>query len=279
MDSAALTVLLAGVSNSCGAICTHPVDVVKLHMQLQGGAERKGGALSGAAGLVRARGAGALLRGVEAAVVREMFYAGLRLGCYDTAKESVAAKLGHGTLQTKMVAGALSGAFGSAMGSPTELLKVRMQQSKSGRSMFATVGHITRTEGLAGWYRGAVPFVQRSSLLTMAQIASYDHSKHALIAAGAKEGPLSHFVASMFAGFCASAASTPFDFVKSRLMSGRPEFRGQSTLQCLRNAIKEGGILAPYRGFIPNWMRIGPHTVVTFLVYERLRLLAGLNPV
>ncbi|QDZ22710.1 mitochondrial carrier protein [Chloropicon primus] len=283
---------IAGASNATGATATHPIDVVKLRMQLGDGAFGGGrGAFAGTAALVREEGVTALARGLHASVLREMVYAGLRLGCYDSAKGIVggvtSALTGGGSgadglLVTKVLAGALSGAFGSALGSPTELLKVRLQsETVAGRGIVETAVRITTREGgLAGWWRGAVPFVQRSSVLTAAQIASYDHTKHTLLDQGLfLEGMPLHFTASMVAGFAASAASTPFDFAKSRLMSGRAEYRGQSSVQALTNAIREGGILAPYRGFLANWMRIGPHTIVTFLVYERLRIAVGFKPV
>jgi solute carrier family 25 protein 14/30 len=32
------------------------------------------------------------------------------------------------------------------------------------------------------------------------------------------------------------------------------------------------------RGFTLAWLRLGPHTIVSFLVYERARALCGLPP-
>ena len=42
--------------------------------------------------------------------------------------------------------------------------------------------------------------------------------------------------------------------------------------------VRAEGLRGLYKGFIPNWIRIGPHTIITFLVYERLRLWSGLRP-
>jgi len=273
---------IAGCSNAIGATATNPIDIVKLRMQLGGGAFGGGrGAVRGAVELLRTEGPSAFARGLPASWLREMVYAGLRLGCYDFAKENVEAALGvRGTLAGKVAAGALSGAFGSAVGSPTELLKVRIQSQTSSSGLLRTAAEITREGGAVGWFRGAIPFVQRSSALTAAQVASYDHTKQLLIASGAVvEGSGAHLLSSMVAGFAAAAVSTPFDFAKSRLMSGRPEYQGITSTECLRRAVVSGGLLAPYRGFVPNWLRIGPHTVVTFLVYERLRAMVGFAPV
>ena len=74
----------AGVANACGAVATNPIDVVKLRVQLAGAGTASSSA-GAAAALVRDKGLGGLARGLPASVVREMVYAGLRLGCYDAA--------------------------------------------------------------------------------------------------------------------------------------------------------------------------------------------------
>lgn len=43
--------------------------------------------------------------------------------------------------------------------------------------------------------------------------------------------------------------------------------------------VRAEGITSLYKGFIPCWMRIAPHTVVTFAVFEQLRVLAGIPPI
>ena len=60
--------------------------------------------------------------------------------------------------------------------------------------------------------------------------------------------------------------------------SGKPLVY-RNTIHCIGKIVKHEGILGLYKGFIPNWMRIGPHTIVTFFVFEKLRNLVGMNPV
>lgn len=52
-----------------------------------------------------------------------------------------------------------------------------------------------------------------------------------------------------------------------------------SPVDALRKAIQHEGLRGLYKGFIPNWLRIGPHTLVTFFVFEQLRKIAGIRPV
>ena len=54
-------------------------------------------------------------------------------------------------------------------------------------------------------------------------------------------------------------------------------YRG--AIDCTIKTIKSEGVFGLYKGFIPNWMRIGPHTIVTFFIFEQLRHFAGMSPI
>ena len=47
----------------------------------------------------------------------------------------------------------------------------------------------------------------------------------------------------------------------------------------VKKCVQTEGIRGLYKGFLPNWMRIGPHTIVTFFVFEQLRNMVGIQPV
>ena len=65
------------------------------------------------------------------------------------------------------------------------------------------------------------------------QIPSYDHSKHFLLELGwFQEGPVLHFLCSIFAGLCVATANNPVDVVKSRMQS---EFRKPGVQAKYRN--------------------------------------------
>ena len=53
----------------------------------------------------------------------------------------------------------------------------------------------------------------------------------------------------------------------------------KSAIDCFLQTLRSEGALGLYKGFVPNWMRIGPHTIVTFFVFEQLRKLVGMEPV
>ena len=53
----------------------------------------------------------------------------------------------------------------------------------------------------------------------------------------------------------------------------------KNAVDCFVKILRSEGPLGLYKGFIPNWMRIGPHTIITFFIFEELRHLIGMDPV
>jgi hypothetical protein len=122
-------------------------------------------------------------------------------------------------------------------------------------------------------------------LSTASQLASYDHIKHLILDSGLlEEGLLCQFTTAVGAGFIFACVTSPVDTIKSRYMSQQFSSSGKglqysSIIDCVKKVTAKEGSLALYKGFFPNWARIGPHTIVTFLVLEQLRKWAGINPI
>ena len=97
-----------------------------------------------------------------------------------------------------------------------------------------------------------------------------------------REGYLCHFVSSMVAGVVAAAVTSPVDLVKSRVMSQPIDAAGRGvlydgTLDCFAKVVRTEGWLALFKGFHTQWLRIGPHTTISLMIYEQSRRLAGLG--
>eukprot|EP01113_Clastostelium_recurvatum_P041917 TRINITY_DN6735_c0_g1_i1.p1 TRINITY_DN6735_c0_g1~~TRINITY_DN6735_c0_g1_i1.p1 ORF type:complete len:322 (+),score=31.93 TRINITY_DN6735_c0_g1_i1:44-967(+) len=302
-DPAWTKFVYGGVSCMAAACVTNPIDVVKTRLQLQGELTKRNpseplryrGFIQGGVQVVRDEGIMGLYKGLFPSILREASYSTLRMGGYDVIKEMLGGYDARSTpLWVKITAGATSGAIGAAICSPTDLVKVRMQaQGVPGKasayhypSTLSAFGIIYKGEGVRGLYKGVVPTTQRAAILTATQLASYDHIKQAVLAAGVlgTDGPLIHFAASTCAGFIAAATTSPVDVVKTRVMNQPLGPAGVGLLyanswDCVLKTIRSEGFMGLYKGFIPNWLRIGPHTIVTFLVYEQLRRMAGLKPI
>ena len=283
---------LAGISNAAAAACTNPIDVVKVQLQMDGqgsASVARRGVLEAAIDLIRVDGASGLYRGLAASLCREMSYSGIRMGMYEPVRRRLAAAASidpaHTPLGLKVVAGAATGCFGSALANPLDLVKVRMQSgSHSYTSVPQALAAIAREGG--GWtglWRGTAPTVQRATLLTASQVPTYDQVKHDVVRRGLmREGYLCHFACSMVAGVVAAAVTSPVDLVKSRVMSQPIDAAGRGvlydgTLDCFAKVVRTEGWLALFKGFHTQWLRIGPHTTISLMIYEQSRRLAGLG--
>ncbi|KAJ8302296.1 hypothetical protein KUTeg_021283, partial [Tegillarca granosa] len=287
---------LAGTSNMTAASVTNPIDVIKVRMQLENElAKQKGiehlrsryydGFVKGAARIVADEGILGLYKGLLPSLMREGSYSTIRLGAYEPLKVFFGATdPAHTPLWKKICAGATSGAIGSSIATPTDLVKVRMQaqgklmpgEMPRYRNTFAAFADIIRHDGVRGLYVGVGPTVKRAAILTATQIPSYDHTKHTILNHGLmKEGTALHVVSSMVAGFMSALTTSPVDVVKSRVMNQEKgeNKKYKSAFDCFFKTLRSEGPIGLYKGFIPNWMRIGPHTIITFFIFEKLRQL------
>jgi len=140
---------------------------------------------------------------------------------------------------------------------------------------------VGKTEGLAGLYKGWAPTMIRAAVLTGSQVSSYDQIKRVLIRRDLmKEGISLHIVASFFAGLICSLTTSPVDVIKTRYQN-TPAHLGKytSVFDCFVQSVKAEGVYGLYKGFLPNWMRLGPHSIIAFLMYDNMCIAFGLKPI
>lgn len=53
-----------------------------------------------------------------------------------------------------------------------------------------------------------------------------------------------------------------------KMIDGKPEFKG--AIDVLVKVTKNEGVFALWKGFLPYYTRLGPHTVLTFIFLEQL---------
>lgn len=259
-------------------------------MQIQGMVPGKGQLYTSfpqaVAKIYREEGLAILLgRGLGAAMAREMSYSGVRMGLYDPVKEWITrGKQAHeiGFLE-KFVSGGVAGGVGSFIASPFDLIKIRMQgvlpgQEKPYRNFVHGFTSIYTGDGISGLYKGASATVVRAMVLTASQLSSYDHTKHVLIRDyDWKDSTPTHIVSSVVAGLVTTIASSPVDVVKSRFMNDQGSYKG--VLDCFVKTIKNDGVLTLWKGFTPNYIRIGTHCLITLPLVETVRKLLGLTTI
>ena len=133
-SKAYLRTALAGLSGVTAAMIVHPIDTMKIRMQLQGELETAGKPkrhrtiMHAAYSSYLKEGLHGPYKGLSASLARESSYTTIRLGLYEPYKQMLGAKEGVKVpFYIQACAGMLSGLTGSALANPTDLVKVRMQ--------------------------------------------------------------------------------------------------------------------------------------------------------
>eukprot|EP00877_Chromochloris_zofingiensis_P010049 jgi/Chrzof1/5298/Cz15g21090.t1 len=177
----------------------------------------------------------------------------------------------------KLLAGTLSGGLAAVVSSPSELIKVRLQAAATGHSSAASViSNVVATDGVMGLWKGATPGLIRASVLTASQCATYDEVKRKLMAAtGWADDAATHLGCALITGLVSTIATNPVDVVKTHMFMGGSKYTGP--LHCAYEVYASAGLTGFFRGWTANYARLGPQTVVTFMVAERLRELIGLG--
>lgn len=285
---------LASAIAACTAeLATIPLDTAKVRLQIQkvgaDGVFKYKGLLGTVATVAREEGASALWKGITPGLHRQCLFGGLRIGLYEPVRNFYVSKmyphdretaLNRPPLLLKIAAGLTTGAFAITIASPTDLVKVRMQAEgrlpegtpKKYPSALSAYRIIARDEGVSGLWKGLGPNIARNAIINAAELASYDQVKQSLLSAGLADNTGTHLLSGLGAGFIAVCVGSPVDVVKSRIMADKSgQFSG--VLNCFVKTFANEGIFAFYKGFIPNFARLGSWNCVMFLTLEKMKVL------
>ncbi|KAI5675058.1 hypothetical protein M9H77_06008 [Catharanthus roseus] len=282
-------IFLSSAIAACFAeLCTIPLDTAKVRLQLQKRAtlsEEEGGTGAKYKGLfatiltiAKEEGLLALWKGIIPGLHRQCLYGGLRIGLYGPVKTFLigSAATGDVSLFIKILAALITGAIAIAVANPTDLVKVRLQAEgklpvgvpRRYAGALDAYYTITKQEGISALWTGLGPNIARNAIMNAAELASYDHIKEVVLEIpGFSDNFLTHLLAGLGAGFFAVCIGSPVDVVKSRMMG---ESVYKSTLDCFFKTLKSEGPLAFYKGFLPNFGRLGLWNVIMFLTLEQV---------
>lgn len=301
-----------GIASVVAGCSTHPLDLIKVRMQLQGESTQasnpnlrpalanppgsvqpprpvaRTGPIAVGVKLVQQEGVSALFSGVSATILRQLLYSTTRMGLYDMMKKkwSDPNSATGMPLTRKIAAGLTAGGIGAVVGNPADVAMVRMQadgrlppaQRRNYKSVVDAISKMVKDEGVISLWRGSSLTVNRAMLVTASQLASYDQFKEMILEKGVmRDGLGTHVTASFAAGFVAAVASNPVDVIKTRVMNMKVEPGVappySGALDCVLKTVRAEGPMALYKGFVPTISRQGPFTVVLFVTLEQVRKL------
>lgn len=264
--SLAENLVASGAAVVAATTLTHPIDVVKVRLQLSEKGCAKADSFSIGrflrfwGSLYRQEGPVALFSGVRAATLRAGTYGTARIGLCEPLQMQMGSQAG----------GALAaGVLATIVGNPFEVLKVRLQarpeEAASGELHALRI--MVREEGPGVLARGFSWAAARAALLTASQVVPYAHAKSMLKdVGGLQDGATLHVLASLAAGLVTSTVTAPIDLVKTKVMNS-----GQGVKLDLMALLRVEGPFVFFKGWLANYVRIGPQTLFIFCFFEQTR--------
>ncbi|ORY98679.1 mitochondrial carrier domain-containing protein [Syncephalastrum racemosum] len=270
-----------GASSCVAAMVVHPFDLTKVRLQNTKGAGQHG-MFSTMVNIARSEGFFKLYAGLSASILRQATYSTVRFGVYDKLKQMVAKRTNEPTVWHLLGCSSLAGALGGACGNPGDVINVRMQNDgqlpphlrRNYKHALDGVIRMSREEGLSSLFRGVGPNVNRAILMTSSQCVSYDIFKDLLLRySPLGDGLVLHFSSSVLAGLVATTVCSPVDVIKTRIMTASSSERQLSALSIMAHMSRTEGISSFFKGWTPAFIRLGPQTIITFVVLEQLKQL------
>jgi hypothetical protein len=276
----------AGIGCACADGAMNPLEIIKVRMQAKSGPNRAlslHNVVKVGEKTIKAEGVnGLLVPGLLPTCLRGFFYAGFRIGMYPSVNKNYQGALSSkgDAFLVKLLAGATTGSIGSFIFNPIDVIRVRFQRNAAAYGgTFSAFPAIYREEGIRGFWTGASASVMRASLMSGSQLATYDTWKKAAAKyLQIEDTPALHVVGSVVSGIVAQCVIMPVDTVKTRVMVSR-QTSGHSmgVRQCVKALLKEGGVGALFKGFVPSVMRQVPTMLIQMPLIEQIRRLMGLE--
>ncbi|KKZ67655.1 hypothetical protein EMCG_06715 [[Emmonsia] crescens] len=277
------------------ALACHPLDTVKVRMQLSKRARAPGvkarGFIATGREIVRRETALGLYKGLGAVLSGIVPKMAIRFTSYGWYKQALCNKeTGKISGSANMLAGLAAGVTEAvAVVTPMEVIKIRLQAQQHSladpldtpkyRSAPHALLTVVKEEGFGALYRGVSLTALRQGTNQAANFTAYSELK-ALLQKwqpeySEKELPsYQTMVIGLISGAMGPFSNAPIDTIKTRLQK-TPAEPGQTALSRITaissEMFKQEGARAFYKGITPRVMRVAPGQAVTFTVYEYIK--------
>lgn len=224
----------------------------------------------------------AYYRGIGVTILTVTPATAVYLTTREAAQNALLPHLGDSSLNDA-ASGILAELSGSVLFTPMEVLKARLQISRSGEEgkLLYQLRKIAQSEGFRGFYRGYVMGIASYIPFNVLWWTTYGNIRRSMsersmvtqIACGAGA-----------AAMCSAAFIHPLELVKTRYqvatsdtvvavgtVAGSRNSDRDGLRQVVRNVMKENGPKGFYAGFLPTVMRSVPSSIIMMSVFEHLK--------
>ncbi|KAF9892431.1 hypothetical protein FE257_001539 [Aspergillus nanangensis] len=293
--SPAVNLIAGGGAGMMEALVCHPLDTIKVRMQLSRRANAPGmktrGFVATGAEIVKKETALGLYKGLGAVLGGIIPKMAIRFTSYEQYKLLLSDKeTGAVTSKATFLAGLAAGVTEAvAVVNPMEVVKIRLQAQHHSladpldapkyRSAPHALFTIVKEEGFSVLYRGVSLTALRQGTNQAANFTAYTELKAFLqrVQPEYSNSQLPSYQTTfigLISGAVGPFSNAPIDTIKTRLQKTRAE-PGQSAVTRImviaKDMFKQEGARAFYKGITPRVMRVAPGQAVTFTVYELLK--------
>ncbi|KAL7903086.1 mitochondrial carrier [Trichoderma sp. SZMC 28014] len=293
--TAATNLIAGGGAGMMEALACHPLDTIKVRMQLSRrarmpGAPRRGFIKTGVE-VVKKETPLALYKGLGAVLTGIVPKMAIRFTSFEWYKQLLADKStgtvsGRGTFMAGLAAGVTEAV---AVVTPMEVIKIRLQAQHHSMAdpldipKYRNAAHalytVVKEEGVGALYRGVSLTALRQGSNQAVNFTAYSYFKQWLkdYQPQYADGNLPSWqttIIGLVSGAMGPLSNAPIDTIKTRLQKTPAEFGTTAWTRITTIAsdmFKQEGFHAFYKGITPRIMRVAPGQAVTFTVYEYLK--------
>ncbi|TPX52786.1 hypothetical protein SeMB42_g01179 [Synchytrium endobioticum] len=299
--------LAGGIAGCCEALTCHPLDTIKVRLQLRGERMHRrpamsvGGQMSEAVAKTKARqtfiGVGmqivqkegflSLYKGLGAVISGIVPKMSIRFSSFEAYKEWLADKNTEKTSSAGIFVAGLGAGITEAVlvVTPMDVIKIRLQAQRHSMTdpldipKYRNAAHcaylVVREEGFGALYKGVALTALRQATNQAANFTVYQYLKTTLHQLQPEAGDTlpayQHMLMGFISGACGPLFNAPIDTIKTRIQKNPSQQRGWARFVEVTNSIRKNeGWPAFWKGITPRVLRVAPGQAITFMVYERV---------
>lgn len=284
-----ITDLIAGgTAGLFEALCCHPLDTIKVRMQLyRKSGQKPPGFVRTGMNIVQKETFLSLYKGLGAVVLGIVPKMGIRFQSYEFYRSLLRDDNGNISTGSTFVAGVGAGVTEAVLVvNPMEVVKIRLQAQHHSMAdpldvpKYRNAPHaaylICKEEGFSTLYRGVSLTAARQAsnqgvnFTVYSKCKEYLQNYHNIEQLPSWETSL----IGLFSGALGPLSNAPLDTIKTRLQKSTYASNESGWVRIVkigRQLVKEEGVHALYKGITPRIMRVAPGQAVTFTVYEYMK--------
>lgn len=277
-----------GVAGLFEALCCHPLDTIKVRMQLyRKSGQKPPGFFKTGVNIVQKETFLSLYKGLGAVVLGIVPKMGIRFQSYEFYRGLLRGPDGQISTGNTFLAGVGAGVTEAVLVvNPMEVVKIRLQAQHHSmadpldvpkyRNALHAAYVIVKEEGFGALYRGVSLTAARQAsnqgvnFTVYSKLKEYLQERQQMEILPAWETSLIGLVS----GALGPLSNAPLDTIKTRLQKTTYASNESGWVRIVkigRQLVKEEGVHALYKGITPRIMRVAPGQAVTFTVYEYMK--------